>query len=138
MLIGKSVPFEFAASIAHPSWSTRRIAMPVLAVLVHTAARLLSQLNTSFDSVVDGIQLGDFVVGFVYDVGTSLGCYLMAERAAQPVIDKFPALVTPLRPLQFRLSKPSPDGKVVPMRRPELSEAMAADRPPRRRRNARS
>ncbi len=86
---------------------------------------------------IDGIQLRDFVVGFVYDVGTSLGCYLMCERAAEPVSDESPALVTPLRPVQFRLSKPSPDGKVVPMRAPETLRTIAAVGPPTRRRKTR-
>jgi hypothetical protein len=62
----------------------------------------------------------------------------MCERAAEPVSDESPALVTPLRPVHFRLSKPSPDGKVVPMRSPETLRAIAADRPPTRRRKTRS
>jgi hypothetical protein len=46
---------------------------------------------------IDGIQLDDFMVGFTYDVGSLLGCYLLAERLAVPVDDDSPALVMPLK-----------------------------------------
>jgi hypothetical protein len=46
---------------------------------------------------IDGIQLDDFIVGFTYDVGTMLACYLLAERFAEPVLDESPALVIPAR-----------------------------------------
>lgn len=91
--------------------------------------RITRQLSGS----IDGIQLDAFVPGFVYDVGTSIGCYLMAEHAAEPVADESPALVTPLQQVKFRVTKPSPDGKVVPLiHAPELDRATAADRPSRR------
>jgi len=45
---------------------------------------------------IDGISLDRFVRGNVYDVGTSLGCYLLASQLAEPVMDERPALVTPL------------------------------------------
>jgi hypothetical protein len=34
---------------------------------------------------IDGLQLAHFEPGEVYDVGTSLGCYLLAVGAAEPV-----------------------------------------------------
>lgn len=34
---------------------------------------------------VDGIQLQRFIRGEIYDVSTSFGSYLLAERAAVPV-----------------------------------------------------
>lgn len=46
---------------------------------------------------IDGIQLGQFVPGYVYAVGTSLGSYLLAMGAAEPVSDESPALLTPLQ-----------------------------------------
>jgi hypothetical protein len=46
---------------------------------------------------IDGIQLDDFIVGFTYDVGTMLACYLLAERFAEPALDESPALVIPAR-----------------------------------------
>ena len=45
---------------------------------------------------VDGISLDQFEVGRVYDVGTSLCNYFMANRWAEPVPDEGPALVVPL------------------------------------------
>jgi hypothetical protein len=45
---------------------------------------------------IDGIQLERFVPGCLYVVGTSLGSYLLAVGAAEPVIDDSPALITPL------------------------------------------
>lgn len=87
---------------------------------------------------IDGIGLGDFVVGFTYDVGTMLACYLLAERFAEPVADESLALVLPVRS-QIRFgTNLSHEGKVIPIHEtqfhtapPELTEA--ADRPARRR-----
>jgi hypothetical protein len=45
--------------------------------------RITRQLSGS----IDGIHLDDFVVGFVYDVGTSVGSYLLAEGAGEPVAE---------------------------------------------------
>ena len=62
---------------------------------------------------IDGVQLDHFQVGDLYDVGTSLGSYLLALGAAEPVVDETPARIVPLDPM------------------PERS--VAADRPPRKR-----
>jgi hypothetical protein len=45
---------------------------------------------------IDGIQLERFVPGCLYVAGTSLGSYLLAVGAAEPVNDQSPALITPL------------------------------------------
>jgi len=45
---------------------------------------------------VDGIALARFTPGYVYDVGVSLGSYLLAMGAVEPVADDTPALVWPL------------------------------------------
>lgn len=37
---------------------------------------------------IDGLHLGRFIVGEVYDVGTSLANYLLAIQAAEPVTDE--------------------------------------------------
>jgi hypothetical protein len=50
---------------------------------------------------IDGIQLGHFRVGEVYDMGPSLANYLMAIGYALPVLDERPALVTPLADLEM-------------------------------------
>jgi hypothetical protein len=44
---------------------------------------------------IDGIHLGDFLLGAVYDVSTALGCYLLCERWAEPVADSSPAMIVP-------------------------------------------
>jgi hypothetical protein len=67
---------------------------------------------------IDGIQLDRFIPGVVYDVGTSIGSYLLSERWAEPVSDEPPALVVP------------------PMFHPHdvtaLPKTEASDRPPRK------
>ncbi|HEY6362420.1 MAG TPA: hypothetical protein VIX63_15010 [Vicinamibacterales bacterium] len=92
---------------------------------------------------IDGIQLDDFIVGFTYDVGTMLGCCLLAERLAVPVDDDSPALVTPVRrQVRFDVGSPSHGEKVVPIKESrlrgrtpdELSEAADTPRRQRRRR----
>jgi hypothetical protein len=76
---------------------------------------------------IDGIHLDDFIVGFVYDVGTTLGCYLLSDGAAEPVADDTPALVVPFQRVRFDVR--TPRSKVV---RPDSSwRAIAADRAPR-------
>jgi hypothetical protein len=44
---------------------------------------------------IDGIQLGRFKPGSIYDVTTSLATYLLCERMAEPVAEDSPALVVP-------------------------------------------
>jgi hypothetical protein len=70
---------------------------------------------------IDGIQLDRFIPGFVYDVGTAIGSYLLSERWAEPVLDESPALVVPLH---------APNPRNVT----SLPKADAEDRPPRRKR----
>ena len=68
---------------------------------------------------IDGIQLDDFIVGFTYDVGTMLACYLLAERLAEPVADEGPTLVTSIRKqVRFHLTNTPAGGKEVSIRRP--------------------
>ena len=72
---------------------------------------------------IDGIQLDRFIPGFVYDVGTAIGSYLLSERWAEPVMDESPALVVPLHAPMFH-----PRNVISP------PKADAEDRPPRRKR----
>jgi hypothetical protein len=45
---------------------------------------------------IDGIQLDHFELGQTYDVGTSIGSYLLAIGAAEPVVDDDgPTLIVP-------------------------------------------
>jgi hypothetical protein len=45
---------------------------------------------------IDGIDLERFEVDRIYDMGTSLGSYLMSSGYAMPVADEKPALIVPL------------------------------------------
>ena len=54
------------------------------------------KIVTAMHGKIDGIDLERFEVGRVYEVGTSLGHYLMASGYAMPVLDERPALITPL------------------------------------------
>jgi hypothetical protein len=56
---------------------------------------------------IDGIQLGRFITGLTYDVGTTLGSYLLADGYAVPDETEAPELVTEVRS-DTRASKRSP------------------------------
>jgi CheY-like chemotaxis protein len=45
---------------------------------------------------VDGINVTRFLVGLTYDVGTTLGNYLLAQRWAEPADEHEPAAILPL------------------------------------------
>jgi two-component system, chemotaxis family, chemotaxis protein CheY len=45
---------------------------------------------------VDGIDLSRFLEGLTYEVGTTLGSYLLAQEWAEPVSHEAPAAVLPL------------------------------------------
>jgi hypothetical protein len=47
---------------------------------------------------IDGVQLDRFLLGFQYDVGTTLATYLLAERWAEPVVADDPTLMSELEP----------------------------------------
>lgn len=48
-------------------------------------------------SSVDGLRLDRFEPGYQYEVGTALGCLLLSEGWAEPVVTEEPALLVPLR-----------------------------------------
>lgn len=86
---------------------------------------------------IDGIHLGDLLEGFVYEVGTYLGCYLLAEGLAEPVDDNVPALFPPLgRRVRFKVvpapPRSRPRARVLPLHPPGWEKA--ADRGRRKRR----
>ena len=55
------------------------------------------KITHALSGSIDGIQLSHFVVGQTYDVGSSLGSFLLAVGAAEPEPDEHeqpePALV---------------------------------------------
>ena len=46
---------------------------------------------------IDGIQLGRFIPGLTYNVGTTVANYLLAERLAVPLEPTIPALTLPIQ-----------------------------------------
>jgi len=68
---------------------------------------------------IDGIQLSRFITGLTYEVGTTIGSYLLSTGAAVPVESDTPALVLPIHDVAEILFPTTP-----------MSEA--ADRPPRK------
>ena len=84
------------------------------------------RITRALSGSIDGIHLHRFIPGCIYDVGTSLGSYLLSERWAEPVADESPALVVPLHGPLFHPG----DGehKVV-----SFPKAEASDRTPRKR-----
>jgi hypothetical protein len=73
---------------------------------------------------VDGIPLDKFFVACTYDVGTTLGNYLLSEGWAEPVDDDRPALIVPLDVAETSAVPP-------------CAQDRAADATPRRRRTPR-
>jgi hypothetical protein len=85
---------------------------------------------------VDGIRLDDFIVDFVYEVGTTLGSYLLAQGLAEPVPDHIPGLVPPLTETRFSIVQPSnrePPSRETTDACEPISEAADRGKPPPKR-----
>jgi CheY-like chemotaxis protein len=54
------------------------------------------RITRTLTGEVDGIRLSKFLEGLSYDIGTTLGNYLLAQRWAEPVDDNGPAAILPL------------------------------------------
>jgi hypothetical protein len=81
---------------------------------------------------IDGIQLSAFRAGYVYQVGPSVGNYLLAVGAAEPAADDEPYIV--LSP-EKQLFLPSPSPALPKCEPPSHHDerAIAADWAPRKR-----
>jgi hypothetical protein len=102
---------------------------------VHVEVRLL--ITRMLDGSIDGIRLGRFRRGRVYDVRTLLGCYLLAEGVAEPVSDDIPAEILPPEKQMFApwVDVPARNRSFPKVTHPTvLPLATASDRMPRRRR----
>jgi len=89
---------------------------------------------------IDGIQMHEFRTGFVYEVGTMIGCYLLAEGAAEPVTEDTPFVTLPPEKLLFGPVPSLRSLRSAAPRRPERPQApidVAADRAPRGRKHQR-
>ena len=114
----------------HPEWHRGCSEGPAVSTIRRKrpgqANRVLLRITRRVSGSIDGIQLGDFAVGLVYEVGTSLGCYLLAERIAEPVSEPVSIISTPGR-TRFRIEPPSSNHG-----RPARPVAEAADKPRKR------
>jgi hypothetical protein len=77
------------------------------------------RITKALSGSIDGIQLSRFLVGLTYDVGTTIGNYLLSMSAAVPVDAESPALVLPIH-----------DVAEVVFHKVPVTEA--SDRPPRK------
>ena len=59
----------------------------------HTDVRL--RITRELSESVDGIGLDRFAVGEVYEISTTLACYLLAIGGAEPVDDQTPVSILP-------------------------------------------
>jgi len=57
---------------------------------------------------VDGLRLDRFEPGYLYDVGTALGCLFLCEGWAEPVVTEEPALLVPLSETEPAHAAPIP------------------------------
>jgi len=78
------------------------------------------RITQALSGSIDGIQLSRFITGLTYDVGTTLGNYLLAQQWAIPAESETPALVFPIHDVTELL---------FPIHREAVSQA--ADRPRR-------
>ena len=83
---------------------------------------------------IDGIQLSAFRRGYVYEVGTTIGSYLLAVGAAEPIDEDHPYIVLPPEKRLFYPYEPAASARPAKRHPPSLPDrlAVAADRPPRR------
>jgi hypothetical protein len=84
------------------------------------------RITKTLTGSIDGIQLSRLSKGQVYDVYTSLACYLLSEKMAEPVPEQEPIAAIPVKN-----QKPEP---AAASKRLTVPRAIAADRPRRKKR----
>lgn len=103
----------------------------------HMRLRITRQLCES----IDGIQFSAFRAGYVYEVGTTVGNYLLADGAAEPADDDEPSIVLPPDKQLFHPAALFADSVHTPTKKAIRSDAQPvaepADGPPRRKRAVR-
>ena len=80
------------------------------------------RITRTLNGSIDGIQLSRLSKGQVYDVNTSLGCYLLSEGMAEPAPSDSPAAILPTGQQMFREAPKAVRRGVV------LPRSLAADR----------
>lgn len=81
------------------------------------------RITKTLTGSIDGIQLSRLSKGQVYDVYTSIACYLLSEKMAEPAPEH--------EPTAAQNHKPEPASSLKPF---SLLQAIAADRPQRKKR----
>jgi hypothetical protein len=81
------------------------------------------RITKTLKGSIDGIQLSRLSRGQVYDVYTSLACYLLSEEMAEPAADDAPAAVLRVETQMFRPPVPAAPRKGI-----ILPRSIAADR----------
>ena len=79
------------------------------------------RITKALTGSIDGIQLSRLSKGQVYDVYTSLACYLLSEEVAEPALDDAPTVVVPLEKKLFQ--QPAETRRAI-----VLPRSLAADR----------
>ena len=103
--------------------------------------KLRLRITRALSGSIDGIQLDQFRPGYVYAVGTSIGSYLLAIAAAEPVADDTVPVVLPPEKQLFgpvvtgRSYRPVVAGRPVVAKRGDRpsERAVAADSDPKSR-----
>jgi hypothetical protein len=80
------------------------------------------RITKALSGSIDGIQLSRLSEGHVYDVNTSLACYLLSEGMAEPAPNDEPTAVLPVENKMFE-RPPETRGKGL-----ILPRSLAADR----------
>jgi hypothetical protein len=86
------------------------------------------RITRALTGSIDGIQLSRLLQGQVYDVNTSLACYLLSEKMAEPAISEQSPAPIEKKPVQR---------SVETRRAPVLPRSIAADRRHRKKRSKR-
>jgi hypothetical protein len=83
------------------------------------------RITKALTGSIDGIQLSRLSKGQVYDVNTSLACYLLSEEMAEPASADQPTAFLPIEQKMFEQPPETRKGVVLP-------RSLAADRTPKR------
>jgi hypothetical protein len=79
------------------------------------------RITKALTGSIDGIQLSRLSKGQVYDVYTSLACYLLSEEMAEPASNEEPTAILPVENQMFKQPTEARKGLILP-------RSLAADR----------
>jgi hypothetical protein len=79
------------------------------------------RITKTLTGSIDGIQLSRLSRGQVYDINTSLACYLLSEGMAEPAMSDEPTAILPIEKRMFQQLPETRKAIVLP-------RSLAADR----------